>query len=54
MSKTKPNAAGAFSEFIRNASVEEKTQVYSRVLERASAEQNAVLEKARKLKANSR
>ncbi|MDF1623437.1 MAG: hypothetical protein P1V33_08215 [Pseudohongiella nitratireducens] len=39
----------SFSDFVRNASSAEKKRVYKIVLERATAEQNAVLLKAREL-----
>jgi len=37
-----------FSEFIRTASSEEKKKVYSRVLKRASEQQNEILARANK------
>jgi hypothetical protein len=41
--KRKPTATTAFSEFIRNASSEEKKRVYKRVLENASASQKKII-----------
>lgn len=45
-SKSKPRTSSAFSEFIRNASSEEKKKVYTKVIERASERQNAVVSSA--------
>lgn len=45
----KPTRHTEFSEFIRNASSAEKKRVYRIVLEKATAEQNAVIMKARTL-----
>jgi len=41
-----------FSEFIRNASSSEKKRVYNAVLKQATAEQNAVLLKAKELESS--
>lgn len=41
--KKKPTESTRFSEFIRNASSEEKKKVYARVLKSAIEQQNAVL-----------
>ena len=45
----KPTRHTRFSDFVRNASSAEKKRVYKVVLERATAEQNAVILKAREL-----
>lgn len=45
----KPARHTRFSDFVRNASSAEKKRVYKIVLERATAEQNAVILKAREL-----
>lgn len=42
-SKIKPVASTPFSDFIRNASVEEKEGVYTEVMRRASEEQRRLL-----------
>lgn len=41
--KKKPTESTRFSEFIRNASSEEKKKVYARVLKSATEQQNEVL-----------
>lgn len=41
--KRKPEHSSPFSEFIRNASAEEKKRVYSDVLKRASERQREVI-----------
>ena len=41
--KTKPLTSSRFSEFIRNASPEEKARVYAVVMERVAAQQVVVL-----------
>jgi len=41
--KKKPTESTRFSEFIRNASSEEKKKVYARVLKSATDQQNEVL-----------
>jgi hypothetical protein len=43
-----PEASTPFSEFIRTASSEEKKKVYSKVLKRASEQQNAILARVNK------
>lgn len=45
----KPTRHTRFSDFVRNANSAEKKRVYKIVLERATAEQNAVILKAREL-----
>jgi hypothetical protein len=42
-SKRRPAESSRFSEFIREASSEEKKKVYTKVMRRASEAQNAVL-----------
>jgi len=46
---TKPTRHTRFSDFVRNASSAEKKRVYMAVLEKATAEQNDILMKAREL-----
>ncbi len=41
--KIKPPGSSRFSEFIRNASMEEKTRVYTAVMRRVAAQQAEVL-----------
>jgi len=41
--KRRPTGSSRFSEFIREASSEEKKKVYTKVMQRASEAQNAVL-----------
>jgi hypothetical protein len=41
--KSKPTGSTRFSEFIRNAPSREKKRVYTKVLERATERQNAIL-----------
>ena len=41
--KSRPAESSRFSEFIREASSEEKKKVYTKVMKRASEAQNAVL-----------
>lgn len=43
--KPKPEKSSPFSEFIRNASSEEKKRVYSDVLKRASERQREVIKR---------
>jgi hypothetical protein len=50
-SKTRPLQSTPFSDFIRNASAEEKKKVYTKVLRRASESQNQVIARATKRKA---
>jgi hypothetical protein len=45
-SQNKPLKSTPFSEFFRNASSREKKKVYNRVLERATARQQAVIAQA--------
>ncbi len=47
-------ASSPFSEFIRNASPEEKERVYLVVIERACARQREVIQRAARLAAGSR
>ncbi|GEM_PF-837256 len=44
-----PTRHTRFSDFVRNASSAEKKRVYMAVLEKATAEQNVILMKAREL-----
>lgn len=48
--KNKPVKTTEFSEFIRNAPSKDKKRVYSGVLDKASEEQNSVIDKAKNLK----
>jgi hypothetical protein len=41
--KSRPAESSRFSEFIREASSEEKKKVYTKVMKRASEAQNAIL-----------
>jgi hypothetical protein len=47
----KPTRQTRFSDFVRNASSAEKKRVYRVVLEKATAEQKAILAKAREMDA---
>jgi hypothetical protein len=44
--KRKPEGVSALSQFVRGASSEQKKQVYTRVLEKATERQRAVMERA--------
>ena len=46
-SQDKPLKSTPFSDFFRNASSREKNKVYNRVLKRATARQQAILEQAK-------
>ncbi|MDO3384766.1 hypothetical protein QWI17_02820 [Gilvimarinus sp. SDUM040013] len=45
--QNKPLKSTSFSDFFRNASSREKKKVYSRVLKRATARQQAILDQAK-------
>lgn len=48
--RRKSQGASALSEFIRNASSRDKKRIYTRVLEKATERQKAVMERAARCK----